>query len=207
MYIPKQYQMDHDEAVQLMKSNPFALLINVDEHRPVATHLPLEIREQDGKIYATGHIANGNMQKDAFNTQREVLLVFQGPHAYISSSWYTVDTVPTWDYLSIHAYGKVRIVTEDELKTALTTMLARYESQRENGRTWQTFDAKKLENEMKGIIGFEIEITTIQAAAKMSQNRSDIDYQSIVAELGNSNDQREVHVAKWMREQRKGLFS
>ena len=206
MYIPKQYQMDHDEAVQLMKSNPFALLISVDEHRPVATHLPLEIREQDGKIYATGHIANGNMQKDAFNTQREVLLVFQGPHAYISSSWYTVDTVPTWDYLSIHAYGKVRIVTEDELKTALTTMLARYESQRENGRTWQTFDAKKLENEMKGIIGFEIEITTIQAAAKMSQNRSDIDYQSIVAELGNSNDQREVHVAKWMREQRKGLF-
>ena len=207
MYIPKQYQMDHDEAVQLMKSNPFALLISVDEHRPVATHLPLEIREQDGKIYATGHIANGNMQKDAFNTQREVLLVFQGPHAYISSSWYTVDTVPTWDYLSIHAYGKVRIVTEDELKTALTTMLARYESQRENGRTWQTFDANKLENEMKGIIGFEIEITTIQAAAKMSQNRSDIDYQSIVAELGNSNDQREVHVAKWMREQRKGLFS
>ncbi len=81
MYIPKQYQMDHDEAVQLMKSNPFALLISVDEHRPVATHLPLEIREQDGKIYATGHIANGNMQKDAFNTQREVLLVFQGPHA------------------------------------------------------------------------------------------------------------------------------
>ncbi len=115
--------------------------------------------------------------------------------------------MPTWDYLSIHAYGKVRIVTEDELKTALTTMLARYESQRENGRTWQTFDANKLENEMKGIIGFEIEITTIQAAAKMSQNRSDINYQSIVAELGNSNDQREVHVAKWMREQRKGLFS
>ncbi len=93
MYIPKQYQMDHDEAVRLMQSNPFALLITVDEKRPLATLLPIEIREVDDKIYATGHIAFGNLQKHTLENDREVLLVFQGPHAYISSSWYKIEEV------------------------------------------------------------------------------------------------------------------
>lgn len=207
MYIPKQYRMDHDEAVQLMKAYPFALLITVDEHHLLATHLPLEIREQDGKIYATGHIAYGNMQKNTLDDNRDVLLIFQGPHAYISSSWYTIEEVPTWDYLAVHAYGKARVITEDELKSALATMLTHYESHRENGRLWHTFDPKLLESEMKGIVGFEIEITSIQAAAKMSQNRSDTDYQMIVVELGKSNELGDVQVAEWMRERRKGLFT
>ncbi|MCH5586614.1 FMN-binding negative transcriptional regulator [Shimazuella sp. AN120528] len=207
MYIPKQYQMDLDEAVQMMKSYPFALLITVDEQRPLATHIPLEIREDDGKIYATGHLAYGNMQKKTLDTNRDVLLIFQGPHAYISSSWYQLEEVPTWDYLAVHAYGTSRVITGDELKSALDTMLNHYESHRENGRIWDTFDPKLLERAIKGIIGFEIEITSIQAASKMSQNRNDTDYKSIVSELEKSNDQGEILVAQWMREQRKGVFS
>ncbi|MGJ7909946.1 FMN-binding negative transcriptional regulator [Neobacillus sp. LXY-1] len=206
MYIPKQYRMNHEEAIQMMKSNPFALLITVDEHRPLATHIPLEIREEDGKIYGTGHIAYGNKQKKTLENNSDVLLIFQGAHAYISSSWYEVEEVPTWDYLAVHAYGTARIISGDELKSALDTMLKHYESHRENGRLWDTFDPELLESEMKGIVGFEIEITSIQAAAKMSQNRSDTDYKSIVGELETSNDQEEVQVAQWMREQRKGLF-
>nr|WP_286176806.1 FMN-binding negative transcriptional regulator [Lysinibacillus sp. SDF0063] len=206
MYIPKLYRMEHDEAVQMMKANPFALLITVDEHRPLATHIPLEIREEDGKIYATGHIAYGNMQKKTLDNDRDVLLIFQGPHAYISSSWYESEQVPTWDYLAVHAYGSARILTKDELKSALDTMLTHYESHRENGRLWETFDPELLEREMKGIVGFEIEITSIQGAAKMSQNRNNTDYQSIVTELEKSKDQEEIQVAQWMREQRKELF-
>lgn len=156
VYIPKQYRMDRDEAVQMMKSNPFALLITVDEQRPLATHIPLEIREDEGKIYATGHIAYGNMQKKTLDQNRDVLLVFQGPHAYISSSWYENEEVPTWDYLTVHAYGTARVLTSDELKSALAAMLERYESHRENGRLWDTFQPELLEREMKGIVGFEI---------------------------------------------------
>lgn len=206
MYIPKQYRMDHDEAVQFMKIYPFALMVTVDDHRPLATHIPLEIREHEGKIYATGHIAYGNMQKKTLDNHRDVLLIFQGPHAYISSSWYECEEVPTWDYLAVHAYGTSRILTRDELISALDAMLNHYESHRKNGRLWDTFNPELLESEMKGIVGFEIEITSIQAAAKMSQNRNDTDYQSIVAELEKSNDQGEIQVAEWMREQRKGLF-
>lgn len=206
VYIPKQYRMDRDEAVQMMKSNPFALLITVDEQRPLATHIPLEIREDEGKIYATGHIAYGNMQKKTLDQNRDVLLVFQGPHAYISSSWYENEEVPTWDYLAVHAYGTARVLTSDELKSALAAMLERYESHRENGRLWDTFQPELLEREMKGIVGFEIEITSIQAAAKMSQNRNNTDYKSIVGELEKSDEQGDIQVAQWMREQRKGLF-
>ncbi|MED1948382.1 MULTISPECIES: FMN-binding negative transcriptional regulator [Brevibacillus] len=206
MYIPKLYRMEHDEAVQTMKANPFALLITVDEHRPLATHIPLEIREEEGKIYATGHIAYGNLQKKTLDNNRDVLLIFQGPHAYISSSWYESEQVPTWDYLAVHAYGTARILTKDEMKSALDSMLKHYESHRENGRLWDTFDPELLEREMKGIVGFEIEITSIQGAAKMSQNRNNTDYQSIVAKLEKSNDQGEIQVAQWMREQRKELF-
>ncbi|MDQ6597743.1 FMN-binding negative transcriptional regulator [Bacillus salipaludis] len=204
MYIPKQYRMNHDEAVQMMKSYPFALMVTVDgNHRPLVTHIPLEIREEEGKIYASGHIAYGNMQKKTLDNNRDVLLIFQGPHAYISSSWYEIDEVPTWDYLAVHAYGTARVISGDELKSALDTMLKRYESHRENGRLWDTFDPELLESEMKGIVGFDIEITSIQGAAKMSQNRSDADYKSIIAKLEKSNEQGEKQVAQWMREQRK----
>lgn len=206
MYIPKQYRMENEEAVQIMKSNPFALLITVDEHRPLAAHIPLEIREDEGKIYATGHIAYGNMQKKTLDNNSDVLLIFQGQHAYISSSWYQCEEVPTWDYLAVHAYGSARVITEDELKSSLDTMLNHYESNRENGRTWETFNPELLKSEMKGIVGFEIEITSIQAASKMSQNRNDTDYKAIITELEKSNEQGEIQVAQWMREQRKGLI-
>ncbi|SMO57608.1 negative transcriptional regulator, PaiB family [Melghirimyces algeriensis] len=206
VYIPKKYRMNHDEAVQMMKSYPFALLITVDEDLPLATHIPLEIREDEGKIYATGHIAYGNIQKKTLDQNSNVLLIFQGPHAYISSSWYEKEDVPTWNYLAVHAYGTARLLTEDELKSALDSMLKRYESHRENGRLWDTYNPGLLENQMKGIVGFEIEITSIQGAAKMSQNRNNTDYQSIVAELKKSNEQGETQVAQWMHEKRKGLF-
>ncbi|WP_286180202.1 FMN-binding negative transcriptional regulator [Neobacillus cucumis] len=206
VYIPKQYRMENDEAIQFMKSHPFALLITVDEHRPIATHIPIEIREDVGKIYATGHIAYGNMQKKTLDNNADVMLIFQGPHSYISSSWYTVEEVPTWDYLAVHAYGTARIVTGDELIADLNMLLNRYESHRENGRLMSTLDPKLLESEMKGIVGFRIEITSIEAAAKMSQNRKDTDYKKIVTELEKSDEQAETQVADWMREKRKGLF-
>ncbi|AEJ41151.1 protease synthase and sporulation protein [Sulfobacillus acidophilus TPY] len=134
------------------------------------------------------------------------MLVFQGPHAYISSSWYAVEEVPTWDYLAVHAYGTVRVLTSEELKTVLETMLIRYESHRENGRLWSTFNPALHEREMRAIVGFEIEVTEIQAAAKMSQNRTDEDYRAIVTALEESNDAEARRVAEWMRNRRPRFF-
>jgi transcriptional regulator len=206
LYIPKKYRIDRDEAIQIMKSYPFAILITADDHHPLATHTPLEIREEEGKVFATGHIASGNMQKKTLENNKDVLLIFQGPHAYISSSWYETEDVPTWNYVTVHAYGTSRIITDNELESALDNMLKRYEAHRENGRLWDTFDPALLKSQMKGIVGFEIEITSIQGAAKLSQNRNHTDYQAIVAELEKSNEPVERELAQWMRKQRKNSF-
>ncbi|MCY0902795.1 MAG: FMN-binding negative transcriptional regulator [Firmicutes bacterium] len=206
MYIPKRYQMNREEAIAFMKAHPFALLITVDGQRPVATHIPVEIREKDGKLYATGHIALGNGQKSSLNAGSDVLLIFQGPHAYISSSWYAEPQVPTWNYLAVHAYGSATILTEDELHRELDGLLTRYESNREQGRLWNTFDPALLHREAKGIVGFRVDITALDAAAKMSQNRNDTDYQRIVAELEKSEDGQDAQVARWMRAERQELF-
>lgn len=206
MYIPKLYRLDTDEAVQIMRTYPFAILITVNEQRPIATHIPVEIREEDGKIYVTGHIAFGNMQKNTLDNNANVMLIFQGPHAYISSSWYEAENVPTWDYLAVHAYGTSRLISGDELETALAMMLQHYEAHRKNGRLFETFTPGYIQDQMKGIVGFEIEVTSIEASGKMSQNRNDGDYQVIVEELEKSNEESEVKVAKWMRNRRSHLF-
>ena len=206
MYIPKLYRLESDEAVQIMRTYPFAILITMDNHHPIATHIPVEIREHDEKIYVTGHIAVGNMQKNTLDNNDDVLLIFQGPHSYISSSWYEAENVPTWDYIAVHAYGKSRVLSGDELEPALAALLQHYESGRENGRLMGTFTPGYIQKQMKGIVGFEIEITSIEASGKMSQNRTDKDYIAIVTELEKSPGDGEPKVAKWMRQRRPHLF-
>lgn len=114
--------------------------------------------------------------------------------------------MPTWDYLAVHAYGKSRIISGDELETALAAMLKHYESHRENGRLSETFTPGYIKDQMKGIVGFEIDITTVEASGKMSQNRNDRDYRTIVTELEKSNEEGELKVAKWMRDRRNEVF-
>lgn len=207
VYIPKPYRLDTEEALQIMRAYPFAILITVDEQRPIATHLPVEIREYDGKIYVSGHVAFGNVQKHTLDKNADVLLVFLGPHAYISSSWYEAENVPTWDYLAVHVYGKSRILSGNELEAALAAMLEHYEAHRENGRLFDTFTHGYIQDQMKGIVGFEIEITSIEASGKMSQNRNDRDYKAIVTELEQSKEEGERKVAEWMRDRRNEVFN
>ena len=205
MYIPKFYRLGDDEAVEIMKSYPFATMVTVDNYRPIATHIPVEIREENGKVFAAGHIAYGNMQKNHLD-DGDALLIFQGPHSYVSSSWYGAENVPTWDYLAVHAYGKARIISGGELESHLASLLQHYESGRENGRVWDTFTPGYIQNQIRGIIGFEIEITSIEAAGKMSQNRNDADYKAIVAELEKLSEKDANKVAQWMRNRRPHLF-
>ncbi|MCL6452116.1 MAG: FMN-binding negative transcriptional regulator [Alicyclobacillus sp.] len=206
MYIPKLYRLDRDEAVQIMKWYPFAILVTVDRGTPIATHIPVEIREAGDKIFALGHIAYGNAQKHTIPHNDKVLLIFQGPHTYISSSWYEAENVPTWDYVAVHAYGTSRVISGHELEDHLSALLERYESNRPNGRRWDTLSCELLQGQMKGIVAFQIEITAIEGSAKLSQNRNDRDYKTIVGKLEESGEENARHVAEWMRGRRPHLF-
>ena len=133
MYIPKINQLDHmDEIFALMEAYSFATVVTTDEQGlPFATHMPVLTNRSRGP-YGTliSHIARANPQWRHFSKNEEVLVIFHGPHAYISPSWYTGEfNVPTWNYMAVHAYGRPRIVEEKEtLQQMLTELVSHFEA-------------------------------------------------------------------------------
>ncbi|WP_144512221.1 FMN-binding negative transcriptional regulator [Bacillus sp. FJAT-22090] len=199
MYIPKYFKItDANEISEFVKQNSFGTIVTTKKGKPIATHLPLELRKKDEDYYITGHMAYGNPQWRTFETNEHVLAMFQGPHAYISSSWYGHENVPTWNYQAVHMYGIASILTEEELKQELTMTLQKYEQHRENPVLWETLSSHLLESELKGIVGFKIKVSEIQAAYKLSQNRNETDYMNIVDNLQNEGNPNSKQMAELM---------
>jgi transcriptional regulator len=176
-----------------VQKNSFGTIVTTEQGKPIATHLPLRLIKEGDNYYITGHMAYGNPQWRTFKTCEDVLVMFQGPHAYISSSWYEEENVPTWNYQAIHMYGKASILEKNELIEDLTAMLEKYEQKRENSVLWDKLSPELLENQIKGITGFKIKVEEIQAAYKLSQNRNETDYTNIIDNLlkeGNSNSKQ-----------------
>ncbi|MDZ5472246.1 FMN-binding negative transcriptional regulator [Bacillus sp. 31A1R] len=199
MYIPKYYKVTNDEEVwDFVQKNSFGTIVTVKQGKPIATHLPLGIKKHGEEYYLTGHMAYGNPQWKTFENSDDVLVMFQGPNAYISSSWYSHENVPTWNYQAVHMYGKASIVEKNELIDELTGMLEKYELYRENAVLWDKLSPELLENELKGIVGFKIKVGEIQAAYKLSQNRNEKDYMNIIDKLKYEGNPNSIQVAKQM---------
>lgn len=148
-------------------------------------------------------MAYGNPQWRTFKESQEALVIYQGPHAYVSSSWYSHENVPTWNYQAVHIYGKVEVLSQDELKKSLTNMLYKYESHRENPILWGKIPPNLLEAELRGIVGFRIKVQEIQAAYKLSQNRSEDDYKNIIQNLYAEQDLESHQLADAMKKIKK----
>ncbi|RNF40361.1 FMN-binding negative transcriptional regulator [Planococcus salinus] len=205
MYIPKFYRVNNMEEVrEFIEQNAFGTLITTQKGRPIATHLPMQLRRENDYYYLTGHFAYGNPQWRTLEESEEILVTFQGPHAYISSSWYEQENVPTWNYQAAHVYGMARLLSEDELKQDLTRLLETYEKHREQPVLWETMSSGLLEKELKGIVGFKLKITEIQAAYKLSQNRSDADYQNIIGQLRKEDYAGSKQIADVMQTRKPG---
>ncbi|MGB5947401.1 FMN-binding negative transcriptional regulator [Paenisporosarcina sp.] len=186
MYSPKYFKVtSFDEILDFVRLNAFGTLITTKKGKPIGSHLPLQIIKEKDAYYIPGHMAYGNPQWRTFETCDDVLVIFQGPHAYISSSWYEHENVPTWNYQAVHIYGRGSILGEEELKQDLTRLLQKYEKQRENPVLWDKLSPSLLEKELKGIVGFKIKVEEIQAAYKLSQNRNETDYMNIIEQLQN----------------------
>ena len=124
--------------------------------------------------------------------------MFQGPHSYISSSWYEQENVPTWNYQAVHIYGAAQILDGEELKRDLTKLMENYEHHRPDPVLWDKLSPSLLETEMKGIVGFKVKVSDIQAAFKMSQNRNDTDYRNIIEQLRNEGNTDSSRMAEEM---------
>lgn len=128
------------------------------------------------------------------------MLIFQGPHTYISPRWYNHVNVPTWNYINVHVYGKVRMLVGEELKALLGDLVAKHEVH--TGYSLDGLPADYVEKEMRGVAGFALEVTRLDAASKLSQNRDDESYASIISHLEERGDDASAGIAKEMKERR-----
>ncbi|KPN97588.1 FMN-binding negative transcriptional regulator [Lysinibacillus sp. ZYM-1] len=203
MYIPKYYKItDLEEINEFIKANSFATIVSIRKGRPIASHIPLQMTKIQDDYYLTGHLAYGNPLWRTFEEINDILVIFNGPHAYISSSWYENENVPTWNYQSVHMYGKASLIEEQELAQDLAHLLEKYEKFRENPVLWDKLSPELLQQEMKGIKGFKIKIEEVQAAYKLSQNRNATDYANIMSELYKEDDPHASAVAEAMKKNR-----
>ncbi|PKR85283.1 FMN-binding negative transcriptional regulator [Heyndrickxia camelliae] len=199
MYIPKYFRVANaDEVWDFVQKNSFGTIVTTNHGKPIATHLPLQLRKEEEDYYITGHIAYGNPQWKAFETSEDVLIIFQGPHAYISSSWYEKENVPTWNYQAVHVYGTVSILDKEDLKQDLTMLLQKYEKHRENPALWDKLSPEMLEKQLKAIVGFKMKVQEFQAAYKLSQNRNETDYVNIIDQLKKEEDPNSKQMAEVM---------
>ncbi|SFL54143.1 negative transcriptional regulator, PaiB family [Gracilibacillus orientalis] len=200
MYIPKHFKVtDFDEIREFIKDNSFGTIVTTKQGKPIATHLPLELHKKGDDYFITGHMAYANPQWEMFKGHNEnILVMYQGPHAYISSSWYKSENVSTWNYQSVHVYGTASIMSEQELQEDLKLLLQKYEQHRKNPALWENL-SPQTKKQIKGIVGFKIKIQEIQAAYKLSQNRNEDDYHYIIDKLYKEKDLNSKALAEVMK--------
>ncbi len=202
MYVPPNNQgpADAGEVIAFMRRHSFATLVTHDGQAPFATSVPVLVHKSEGTHGTiTAHIARANPQWRHFASGQEVLVIFQGPHAYISPSWYDTQlAVPTWNYATVHAYGVPQIITDhDRLVAMLHELVEAHEAGREN-RWPGAMPAEYRDKMVAGIVGFEIPVTRLEAKYKLSQGRSEADVKGVIAALSASSDQTEREVAEMM---------
>jgi transcriptional regulator len=190
MYIPRRFEeKDKDKIHAFIRANSFAILVSIHEGRPIGTHIPLLLETNtEGQDILVGHISKGNEQKHALTDGAQVLAIFPGPHAYISPRWYTEMNVPTWNYLSVHAYGVIKIMEGEVLKAALSRLIDTYEQHLPQPVHIEEIPEKSLHDDLRGIVGFELLVTEYQAAAKLSQNRDEQSYHQVIDHLDQGDE-------------------
>ena len=206
MYVPAHFKLkDINEITAFIDKHRFAQLISNNASGPFATHIPIHIEKLDGGGFTlSGHIARANPHAKLLEHGRiskvEHLLVFSGPHAYISPRWYTSgNQVPTWNYAAVHVYGTAELVDDEGLLSILKATVDREESLRELPWTMSELPKGHSENLLKAIVGFIIHVTRVEGKLKMSQNKSTDDIRGAAVALETEGGWNESETARIMR--------
>lgn len=199
MYIPNLFQLQNKgEQIAFMKQYSFATIVTVKSEIPIATQLPFVIEEHADKLVLSSHFALANEQVN-YLEETTSLVIFSEPHAYISPTHYNKrESVPTWDYLAVHAYGKAKILREESAKlNALEKMIQFYE--KDYLKQWEGLSDKFRKGMMAGIVAFELAVTDLQGQKKISQNKTEIERKRIIDQLEKSENSAERDIADYIR--------
>ena len=201
MYIPHANRVDDQAALlAFMQAHSFATLVSLVQGELFATHIPLIIVAQDDQILLRGHVAKANPHWQELATQRTVLVIFQGPHAYISPTHYEKwESVPTWNYIAVHAYGSARLIQDEAGQLAtLTELIAANEATYQ--QQWDSLPEKFRQGMLNGLVAFEIVVTRLEGKFKLSQNRPAGDQERVASALSSHSDLTIAAVGHYMQE-------
>jgi transcriptional regulator len=211
MYVPPRYRVTDDAEIDaFVRDHGFATLVSHGSDGLMATHVPIELSyDPDGVRVLHGHVSKANPQwrqlqesvQESVQESKEAMLVFLGPHTYISPTWYDHPNVPTWNYQAVHFYGTVQVIAAPEdLTPSLRALSEHYEPP---GLPPPRFDLDAMPSDLrtadlKGIVGFSMRVTRVDAAFKLSQNRHDADRARIATELRSRGDDASRQIADAM---------
>ena len=210
MYTPPlNAENDLPTLQRFVRENPLCTLVTNTSKGLIATHLPIVLHETDsGFGVLRGHVARGNPQWRDFSTAEEALAIFTGPQHYITPSWYPGKhthgkEVPTWNYVAVHAYGLLRVVDDPSWLLAHLTSLTN-QSEPRTKSSWKVSDAPPefIANQMRGIVGIEIEVSRVEGKWKVSQNRTDEEARGVIAGLGRLDTPAADVMSELVRERR-----
>ena len=184
-----------------MRANPFAILVSNVNGVPFATHLPLLVNEAQDHLIVRGHMARANAHWKSMKESEESLVIFHGPHAYISPSLYDLrESVPTWNYAAVHVYGEPTLFSDEpSLREILDQMINTFESS--YMAQWKELSEQYQSRMMKHIVGFEMKVKRLEAKFKLSQNRTKGEQARVIQSLNQSQDSNISGVAKLMQQE------
>lgn len=195
---------DPQSVHAFMQAHPFVTLIgSFSDGRPVATQVPVLLVEREGVWFIQAHIMRKTDHHKALLENPQVLVLFTGPSAYVSASWYNEPQQgSTWNYMTVQATGLLRWMDEAEMRDLMQRFTLHFEGGRvESPTVFNNLPANYTKAHMPAIVGFEMHIAQLEHTFKLSQNRDDLSYQNIVAELEARGGQS-ANIAAEMRKRR-----
>lgn len=191
---------NQDEVLDFMQKNTFASLIGFDGEYPVATQVPVKTVIDGESIKLIGHIMSKTDHYNAFKQNPNVMAIFTGAHAYISASVYqNPQSASTWNYKTVQAKGKIKLLTPEETYQVIKDLTDQYEPPETSPAAFNKMGEDYIQKHLKAITGFEISVIHLDHVFKMSQNHSTINQESIISSIEQRNDALSQEVAKEMK--------
>ncbi len=191
---------DNEKVIAFMEENSFALITGMGDEYPVATQVPLDIKIENDKIFLTGHMMKNTDHHKAFLKNENVLVIFNGPHCHVSASWYSNPNVAsTWNYMTVHAKGKIRFGDEAQTKKIVEGLTNKYEKP-DSPAAFSKLSNEYVDRLVKAIIAFTIEVETLDNVFKLSQNHDEETRQSIIEHLRKNGSDNEKAIAEEMEQ-------
>ncbi len=186
--LPYFTEQDSEKVIAFIKANYFAVITGRGERYPVATHIPLEIRQEGDKLIFSGHLMKNSDHHKAFVKDDHVLVVFNGPHTYVSASWYTKPaSASTWNYMTVHAKGSIKFGDETSTHEAVRKLTNRYEPD-ESPAAFDNLAPDYVARLVQAIVSFDIEVEELDNVFKLSQNHDKATQESIAKHLSEKSD-------------------